>query len=211
MKNLIFLILAVSVGCSKPSAEPRLAPVVVAPTPTPAPKALMPAFDAHWGLTQSVYAKAVAYYTAKHGTFRNQRYVTIVDFNLSSSTKRLFLFDLKLGSMERHLVAHGAGSDPNDTGFATKFSDGFGTHMSSLGAYITLTIGSYRGYSLSLDGLEPTNAHAEPRAILMHQAPYVREAGGHVGRSWGCFAIDPNYGKSIIDRVAGGSLIYAGR
>jgi len=70
------------------------------------------------------------------------------------------------------------------------------------------------GYSLQLDGLEPGfNGRARDRAIVMHGAPYVSaefiQANGRLGRSWGCPALRDTVARDVIDRVKGGSLLFA--
>ena len=67
------------------------------------------------------------------------------------------------------LVAHGRGSGEN---FATRFSNGDGSHQTSLGLFRTAdTYVGTNGYSLRLDGLEPgVNDRARERAIVMHGA-----------------------------------------
>jgi L,D-transpeptidase catalytic domain len=172
----------------------------------------LPAFDPSWGLTRALFEKAQAYYEAHRADIPNQRYVTIADFNLRSSQYRLFLFDLSSGAVEKHFVAHGSGSDPGNSGYATLFSNVADSKMSSLGFYLTLaTYQGKHGYSLHLRGLEATNSNAEARDIVMHPADYVSEASGHAGRSWGCPALDPAKSQSIIERVQNGSLLLIDR
>jgi hypothetical protein len=70
------------------------------------------------------------------------------------------------------------------------------------------------GYSLRLEGLEPGfNDRAQPRAIVMHGAPYVSRAiaqnFGRLGRSWGCPAVRQEVARPVIDALKGGSLLFA--
>ena len=169
-----------------------------------------PDFQTSWGLTENIYREAQARYTALKPRLSNLRYAVVIDFNKRSSQKRFYLFDLLEGQVEAHHTAHGAGSD--DGGYATQFSNEDGTHMSSLGAYITMnTYFGHKGYSLRLSGLDPTNDAAEARAIVVHPADYVDEGSNHAGLSWGCPALDPSVSQSIIDRIQSGSLLYIGR
>jgi len=171
-----------------------------------------PAFNSAWGLKRAIYDKAVSFYERNRAAIPNPRYATLIDFSKRSSQKRLFLFDLSTGSVERRLVSHGKNSDPDDDGYATKFSNVPNSLMSSLGFYYTLaTYEGSHGYSLRLKGLESSNDNAEERAIVMHPADYVSESGGRAGRSWGCPAVDPAYSKSLIDRVRNGSLLLIDR
>ncbi len=98
---------------------------------------------------------------------------------------------------------------------ATKFSNENESHQTSLGLFVTDTayVGK-NGYSLRLDGLdEGFNDRARERAIVMHGAPYVSEAfvkaNGRLGRSWGCPAVSDAVARELIDRVKGGSLVFA--
>lgn len=171
-----------------------------------------PDFNPSWGLTRKIYEKAVAYYEKNRTVIPNPRYFSIVDFNLHQSKKRLFLFDLSNGGVERHAVAAGKGSDADGDGYATRFSNEPGSNMSSLGFYQTLqTYSGDHGYSLRLAGLDPTNSNAEARAIVIHPAAYVSDDPTRAGQSWGCPAIDPDVSKRIIDKVRNGSMLLMDR
>lgn len=168
----------------------------------------MPDFNPSWGLKKSIYDKAVAYFETNYRDIPNHAYVTIIDFSLHSSKKRLFLFDLANGKLERHLTSHGAGSDANNDGYAESFSNIPNSKQSSLGFYLTLsTYSGKHGYSLRIRGLESSNSNAEDRAIVIHPADYVQEKNNYAGRSWGCPALDPSISKSVIDKIKSGSLI----
>ncbi len=135
-------------------------------------------------------------------------YWAVIDFTKHSSEKRLYFFDLASNTVERHLVAHGSGSDPGNTGYATRFSNTDGSHMSNLGICQAQEIyNGNHGASLRLNGLEATNSHMRDRAIVMHQSAYVNDAEGVCGRSWGCPAVDPKYKDKLITSLRGGSLI----
>lgn len=83
-------------------------------------------------------------------------------------------------------------------------------NATSLGFYRTgkIYIGKH-GPSLRLDGLSTTNSNARDRAIVIHGADYVQEEGRIQGRSWGCPAVAQNNRESVIERLKGGSLLYA--
>ena len=111
-----------------------------------------------------------------------------------------------LGKVERFLVAHGQGSDPSRTGYATRFSNENETHATSLGFFRTAeTYDGKHGYSLRLDGLSATNSNARERAIVIHGADYVAS----LGRSWGCPAVEMSVRTRLIDMLKGGSVILA--
>src|SRR3546814_17219376 len=105
------------------------------------------------------------------------------------------------GKKSSLLVEHGRGSDPGHLGCVQRFSNDFGSNATSNGAYLT---GDYytgkHGRSMRLQGMDPTNCHAEARAIVVHGAWYVgpemiREHG-KLGRSEGCFA----FAESELDQ-----------
>lgn len=142
------------------------------------------------------------------------RYWAIIDFAKRSDEKRFHIFDMEAKTVDSYLCAHGKGSDPQNTGFATSFSNEDGSNKSSLGVYLCAeTYQGVHGYSMRLDGLESTNDQARHRAIVVHAADYVTDALAaqqhHVGRSLGCPAVDGQYSQSIIDRLKAGSLMNA--
>jgi hypothetical protein len=139
--------------------------------------------------------------------------LSIIDYTKPSTEKRLWVFDLHSGELLYHeLVAHGQGSGEN---FATQFSNEQDTHRSSLGLFITEdTYVGKNGYSLRLHGLDVGfNDRARERAIVVHGAAYVSEdfmqTQGRLGRSWGCPALSDDIAARVIDRVKGGSLVFA--
>ncbi len=122
--------------------------------------------------------------------------VGIVDFGLPSYRPRFALVDLIAGKVDMYPVTHGRGSDPQHDGWLKRYSNIEGSEATSRGAYLTRSWykGRY-GTSLRLDGLDPTNSNALPRAIVMHQADYATpehvERWGRLGRSNGCLAMGP--------------------
>lgn len=171
-----------------------------------------PAFDPSWELARESYDKMQDFYDTNYDSIQNKRYAIIVDFRQHSSKKRFYLFDLANGTVERHVTAHGANSDPDNDGFATIFSNTIDSKQSSLGFYFTLaTYNGSHGYSMRLRGISETNSNAETRAIVMHPADYVSDSASRAGRSWGCPALDPKISKSVIDRVKLGALILIDR
>jgi hypothetical protein len=139
--------------------------------------------------------------------------LTVIDYSRPSTQKRLWVYDLRTRQLlYEELVAHGQGSGGN---VPTLFSNEPESHRTSIGLFVTGSsyVGS-NGYSLRLDGLDPGfNDRARERAIVMHGAPYVNadvaRAQGRLGRSWGCPAVRPAVARELIDRVKGGSLIFA--
>lgn len=147
------------------------------------------------------------------GTVTNPSTLTIIDYSKPSTKKRLWVFDLRTRALlYEELVAHGQGSGAN---FATLFSNEPETHRSSLGLFVTQdTYIGKNGYSLRLNGLDVGfNDHARERAIVMHGASYVStefaRSRGRLGRSWGCPAVPDDVARNVIDRIRGGSLVFA--
>lgn len=140
----------------------------------------------------------------------NANYWAVVDFNLSSSVERLFIFDLRSRSVRKFLVAHGNKSGEE---FATNFSNEIGSNCSSLGIYRTLdTYTGKHGESLNIEGLDETNSNAHDRDVVIHQADYVvpnYKGTGRAGRSEGCLAVNPGNIDEVIQNLKGGSYINA--
>lgn len=155
-------------------------------------------------------SQAVAYLKKYESKFDNDNYLVVIDYSQHSSRKRFYLINLNNGSVERHNVAHGLGSDPDKDGYAQKFSNVEGSKATSLGFYRTLgTYSGKHGYSLLLQGLSSTNSNAYDRAIVIHGADYVSDGSSYAGRSWGCPALDMDVRSSVITRIKNGALIYA--
>jgi hypothetical protein len=139
--------------------------------------------------------------------------LTVIDYGLPSTTRRLWVFDLASRRLLFHeLVAHGRNSGGD---LARSFSNETGSLMTSLGAFVTgTTYNGRNGYSLRLRGMEPgVNDRAEARTIVVHGAPYVCEEVarklGRLGRSHGCPAIRPAIARTLIDEVKDRTLVYA--
>lgn len=165
------------------------------------------------GLDKNVLNLALkAYHKAKsfgHGT---KDYLTVVDYSLPSTTKRMWVIDMQTKTVVHNtLVAHGSGSGDN---YARKFSNRPGSGMSSLGLYVTGNMyqGHY-GESLKLHGLEHKfNSNALSRGIVVHRAHYVDESIigkiGRLGRSLGCLALSNKVATKVMHTIKGGSLVF---
>ena len=140
--------------------------------------------------------------------------VGIADFGLHSSQRRFHFVDLENERVQSFHVSHGTGSDSEHDGWLKRYSNIEGSEATSRGAYMTRSwyTGRY-GTSIRLDGLDPTNDHALPRAIVMHQAEYARpehvDRWGRLGRSNGCFALGPDQFDYVLLKLSGGRLLYA--
>lgn len=139
--------------------------------------------------------------------------MAVIDFSRPSTEERLWVIDLDAGEvLFREHVAHGQGTGDN---YARDFSNRPNSHQTSLGLYRTAeTYRGKHGYSLRLDGLEAgINDRARQRAIVVHGAEYATESfieeHGHLGRSWGCPAVDKAVSTELIDTIKGGAPLFA--
>jgi hypothetical protein len=142
--------------------------------------------------------------------------VAIADFSVASRDLRFHIIDLIGGQSQSYLVAHGRGSDPDHTGWLQKFANDPGSLATSDGAYKTgIIYTGVHGAAMRLEGLEPRNNNAEPRAIVIHGADYVSEdhisKWGKCGRSEGCFALARHMLPQVLALLGPGRLLYAGR
>jgi len=166
------------------------------------------------GLSRLAFDNAIkgySYLLAK-GKLQNKNVLSIVDFSLPSSKKRLFVLDMNSGKLLFNTyVSHGRNSG---TAQASSFSNEPESFKSSLGFYITRdTYDGKHGFSLRLDGQDKGfNDKALSRAIVMHTAPYVDEnlirSQGYIGRSLGCPAIPEKLHKPIIEKIKNGSCLF---
>jgi len=177
--------------------------VVLASTPVSASPR-----DAVLALARTAYACAV-----HSGAAADTGILTVIDYDRPSVDARLAVVDLRASAvlMETR-VAHGRNSGDDQ---AVAFSNVSGSNESSVGLYRTgETYTGKHGRSLTLDGLEPGwNDHARARAIVVHAADYATEAfvlrWGRLGRSLGCPALDPAVSDTVIDKIRGGTLVFA--
>lgn len=142
---------------------------------------------------------------------QNQNYLTIIDFSKSSDKTRFYLINVKSGAVAAYHVAHGIGSDPNNTGYATIFSNTANSYQTSLGYYVTGSSFAWSGHGMgvNLDGLSTTNSNAADRGIYFHGASYVYDENVKQGRSEGCFAMSLDTDKDLFPLIDNGSIIYA--
>jgi hypothetical protein len=185
----------------------RVVPAAAA-APQPAPLAA-PGLDPNVvAMAQDAAARAEA-----RGLAKSPRTLTVIDYSLPSTEKRLWVFDLESRELLFHeLVAHGVNTGEN---MARRFSNTMDSRQTSLGLFVTAnTYVGRNGYSLRMNGLDRGfNDRALDRAIVIHGAPYVSEAfarsQGRLGRSWGCPALAPEVNRKLIDTIKGGGLVFA--
>ena len=172
------------------------------------------AFPLVQGINPKLLERAKAALNSHGSSIRYRDTIGVVDFSLPSAEPRFHLVNLVNGQVDSFRVAHGSGSDPDHSGFVERFSNDFGSHATSNGTYTTASTydGKY-GLSMKVDGLDWTNNNANARAIVIHNAWYAEDnmipAHGKLGRSEGCFAFSRASQFQVMNRLAGGRMIYA--
>jgi hypothetical protein len=184
-------------------------------TPSPLPPQVPAAARSAMEPPLLAEARAALYTHAPYLGRRDK--IGLVDFSLASRERRFYLVDLEGGTIEHMwLVAHGKGSDLDNTGYVQRFSNEPGSNASSRGAYVTATpyYGKH-GRSQRLIGLDSENNMALERAIVIHGANYVDPAmigeRGRIGRSFGCFAVEDREINRVMGALGEGRLLYAGK
>ena len=159
----------------------------------------------------SVFRKAYIGYSNMFSRLDNMNILTVIDYSLPSSVKRMAVIDI----LNRKLLWHTYVAHGRKTGgmYAESFSNEAGSGKSSIGFFITAETYTGRyGYSLRLDGLEHTNSNSRSRAIVLHGAEYVNadyiSENGMPDGSGGCPAVSSLESRKIIDIVKGGSCLF---
>lgn len=136
--------------------------------------------------------------------------LTIIDYSMPSSDKRLWVFDLNHRKLLFNTyVSHGIKSGVLSSNF---FSNKYNSKASSMGVYKTdKSYNGRHGLSLRLQGLDKGfNDNASNRAVVMHGGWYVDEQFikkyGRAGRSWGCPAVPTELTKPIINTIKDNSI-----
>lgn len=152
------------------------------------------------------------FYLLKEKGLIQKNILTLVDFSLSSNTKRLWVIDLATNTiLYNSLVAHGRNTGEE---FANSFSNAEHSFKSSLGFYATGEIyNGKHGTSLRLDGLEKgINDNARERGVVIHAADYVSESfikgNSRLGRSQGCPALPVKVANDIIRLIKDKSCLF---
>ncbi|MDA8561700.1 murein L,D-transpeptidase catalytic domain family protein [Gammaproteobacteria bacterium] len=158
-------------------------------------------------------ASLKAYYKAEKQGINKKHILTIVDYSLPSTEKRLWVIDMnKSKILFNTWVAHGTNSGKAKP---YSFSNKSKSLKSSLGVFITdAPYTGGKGYSMRIKGLEHNiNDNAYNRTIVFHGAWYVNpsfaKTRGMMGRSWGCFAVDKKIIKPLINTIKNKSLLVA--
>lgn len=138
--------------------------------------------------------------------------LTVVDFSLPSTEKRMWILDMDTQEVLFHTyVSHGKNTGDN---MATRFSNKVNSLQSSLGFYVTAeTYYGKNGLSLFIDGMEKEfNSKARERYVVIHGADYANPSSikrlGRLGRSYGCPAVPTALTKDIIETIKGKSALF---
>jgi len=169
------------------------------------------------GLRPKVFGKALDAFEMAYTEGRStSSIVTVIDYELHSSEKRLWVIDLEEKKLLFHeFTTHGQGSDRNHDGIMDEASNVANSNQSNIGLLKTgETYFGKHGNSMRLDGLEEGfNDNARRRGIVVHSAHYADDAfinaHGKAGRSHGCPALDPDVSGEIISTIEGGTLVFA--
>lgn len=170
------------------------------------PKALEDAFHAYFA------------YKAAHPEDVKKPLLYFVDYGLSSTTARGYVFNMNTLKVVDgpFTVAHGRGSSSAPTGVPTRFSNGSGSSMTSLGLYVAKSLYSFTGHNaghlysstgMRLDGKsQGFNDKAMARGVVAHGAPYVTPT--RAGRSQGCPAMETARAARLLPQLANGGMVF---
>lgn len=154
----------------------------------------------------------IGYYKLSDQKAFEKNILTIIDFTLSSTKKRMWVLDMTNNKvLFNTVVAHGKNTGSE---FATNFSNKVNSLQSSLGFYVTgETYFGKNGYSMFIDGMEKQfNSKARERYVVVHGADYANPSFinklGRLGRSYGCPALPTALTNDIIDIIKNKSVIY---
>jgi hypothetical protein len=171
----------------------------------------------HGDLAPALLPRALAALDSHAARIADPGVIGLVDFSVPSHFPRLHVVDVLGGRvLSSHLVAHGRGSDPANSGWAEHFSNRLGSEASCNGSFlIGDTYNGRHGRSRRVIGLDPDNDQAELRGIVIHSADYVDPAFvaqyGRIGRSQGCFAVGTNAITAVLEVLGPGRMLFAAR
>lgn len=170
---------------------------------------------AETGLSFIVFEKAATgfYNLREEGkTGLDKSVLSIADFDRNSTEKRLWIIDLEKKELILNTwVAHGEFSGDDKP---LHFSNVMASNKSSIGFFVTgETYYGKHGISLRLDGMDQDfNSNARKRSIVVHGASYVSQgtidALGRLGRSQGCPAVPQNQAKTVVNAMAGKTVLF---
>lgn len=159
------------------------------------------------------FSKAIKGYSKLDATGKiKNKVLTIIDFSLHSSKKRLWVLDMQSHKvLFNTVVAHGRNTGVE---FAKYFSNTNNSNQSSLGFYVTgETYYGKNGLSMFLDGQEKGfNSNARKRYVVFHGAKYANpdfvKRNGRLGRSLGCPVVPTRANKAIISKIKHQSCLF---
>lgn len=159
------------------------------------------------------FSKAIeGFYLLKQKGKIQKDIITLIDFSLSSASKRLWVIDLSTNTvLFNSYVSHGMNSGGE---YANSFSNAASSYKSSLGFFATGEVYQGKhGLSLKLDGLEKgINSNARARDIVIHGAQYanpsILNSQNFLGRSQGCPALPEALSKKIINTIKNKSCLF---
>ena len=157
-------------------------------------------------------------YKASHPEDVKKPFLYFVDYGLSATTPRGYVFDMEALRLVDgpFMVAHGRGSVADSRGVPTRFSNRSGSAATSLGLYLATNTYNFSGKSggqhytsigLRLRGLSRGfNDNALARGVVAHGAPYVTPT--RAGRSEGCPAVEQSRAKQLLPMLANGAMVF---
>ncbi|CAN5165187.1 hypothetical protein BH09GEM1_BH09GEM1_22940 [soil metagenome] len=157
-------------------------------------------------------------YKAVHPEKVQKPYLYFVDYGLPSTAKRGYLFDMSTLTIVDgpFMVAQGRGSQENQYGVPTRFSNASNSFATSLGLYVAQSTYDFHGHmggseytsvGLRLDGVSSGfNDNALARRVVAHGAPYVTPT--RAGRSQGCPAMEPARAQRLLPKLADGGMVF---
>lgn len=173
------------------------------------------------GINPNAARAALNFYDRHDDQFKNNNYLTIIDYTLPSNRKRFYLIDNKSGEVVKYFVGHGRGSGKDRwverVANTLPANKQVGSLRTPVGAFKTLWTKRSRtsGYSLTLKGLQTANRTAFERYIYVHGSKKVSPDSdyvlkhGQVALSEGCFMLEKRYNPSVIAKIKNGSFLFA--
>lgn len=173
-----------------------------------------------------------AFAEAQSSSYTKKDVISVFDLSQTGNSKRYYVMDLKAGVVNAYHASHGKGNGEHYKATSFKGFNRDGSEKTPLGALRTGRAGypldgyeyvkdetmgkSYSGLLiLDVEGMKSynNNIHRNGIWVVMHTKWYATEGyrqqnGGVLGRSLGCIVFDPAYNNKIINRTAGGSLVY---
>jgi L,D-peptidoglycan transpeptidase YkuD (ErfK/YbiS/YcfS/YnhG family) len=167
------------------------------------PKALESAFHAYYA------------FKAENASAVKKPYLYFVDYGLSNTTARGYVFDMNSLKVVEGPFTVAAGSGSGGA-VPTRFSNSSGSRATSLGVYVTGDTYGFSGHSggrtyssigLRLMGRsQGYNDRALARGVVAHGAPYV--TASRAGHSQGCPAMEPARAQRLLPKLASGSVVF---